>query len=240
MTRLKGKDNSHAHKMKHTSSRITILNVILGKSPGPTLRKRGRNSYTFEAQRKKCNAYFDYKYGHKKWKVNEWQYREVSASKDPRWPVHLAHICTQTKAMGATLAAASTCRVLRNRRTLTVIEDLVPTMWTPMPFVKGLCVQTEDKQILLKLLRHWVKPRWWTYPIQNICITIQKYFMVFDPAHQIIIQISCAHQMAAACELLPGKASPSAHTPKLQGDTFPIKCAQFLPLSTRVTLSKLS
>ncbi len=60
-----------AQRMKYAHARPQkqILNVILGKNPGAALKKHGQNVYSFEAQKKKCTAYFDHKYGKKKWKV---------------------------------------------------------------------------------------------------------------------------------------------------------------------------
>ena len=52
-----------------------------------------------------------------------WHHREVSARKSKGWIKELASICAETKSQGATLAASSVCRLLRNRHNVSVIEE---------------------------------------------------------------------------------------------------------------------
>jgi len=54
------------------AKRKVALNVILGKSPGATLAREGRKAYSFDAQREKCMARFDAKFGKGKWEVSSW------------------------------------------------------------------------------------------------------------------------------------------------------------------------
>ena len=97
------------------------LNVILGKSPGETLRKFGHNAYGLEAQRDACKRVFDRKYGKGKWRVAQWHIRDVSARRSRHWPKTLKKIIDTTFAQGATLATSTVCRMLRNKKDLIMV-----------------------------------------------------------------------------------------------------------------------
>ena len=99
------------------------LNVVLGKSPGQTLRKFGHRAYTLESQKKLCISTFDYKYGAGRWTVNQWFTRDVSARVSKSWPVQLKDIIIDTQKVQGVLAAASEDRMLRTARDWIMVQD---------------------------------------------------------------------------------------------------------------------
>jgi len=100
------------------------LNVILGKSPGETLRKFGHNAYGLEAQRDACKRVFDRKYGKGKWRVAQWHIRDVSARRSRHWPKILNKIIDITFAQGATHATSIVSRMLSNKEDIVMVEGL--------------------------------------------------------------------------------------------------------------------
>ncbi|CAK0909814.1 unnamed protein product, partial [Prorocentrum cordatum] len=100
-----------------------LLHVVLGKSPGETLRRDGDQAYSLTAQRKACTSTFDRKFGKKKWKVIQWHTRDVSARQSKAWPKQLKAIIAQAKADGAILATSAVCRMLRSKRDCITVED---------------------------------------------------------------------------------------------------------------------
>ena len=100
------------------------VSLVLGKSPGATLKKMGRRAYSFRAQRDACKACFDNRWGKGKWQIKREYYREVSAHKDSTWPTTLRSIAEETLQEGSILVAASICRLLRLRRNLHILEDV--------------------------------------------------------------------------------------------------------------------
>lgn len=99
------------------------LHVILGKSPGQTLRKVGGKAYSLQAQKEDCNRCFQRRFGKKKWKVQCWYVRDISARRNPRWPHRLAEIIKATQSDGGILATSTVCRMLRNKKDLIQIEE---------------------------------------------------------------------------------------------------------------------
>ena len=114
-----------AAKSKHSKkqhSRVK-LHAILGKSPGETLAREGRSAYGLEAQMQNCIVHFNNQFGKDGWEVVAWHHRDISARISKKWIQELGAICAQCKNEGATLAASSACRLLRNRRNIPVIEN---------------------------------------------------------------------------------------------------------------------
>ena len=99
------------------------MNVILGKSPGETLRRVGHDAYGLEAQKNMCIKCFDRKFGKKKWNVKKWHVRDVSARLCKSWPHQLQAILEDTKKMGGTLAASHVCRFLRNANQAIAVKE---------------------------------------------------------------------------------------------------------------------
>ena len=99
------------------------LVVILGKSPGETSTREGRNAYGFEAQTRKCIQHFNEKIGKGKWEAVAWHHRELSARESKRWTKQLSSICAEAASQGATLAASNVCRLLRDRNNTSIMED---------------------------------------------------------------------------------------------------------------------
>ena len=66
---------------------------------------------------------FDRKYGKGRWMVRNWFVRDVSARVSKMWPKQLQTIMEDTKSNGATLAAATVCRMLRNARDFLAVRD---------------------------------------------------------------------------------------------------------------------
>lgn len=102
---------------------VVLLHVILGKSPGGTLRVHGRNAYTLGAQRKYCTATFNRKYGRRKWRVLQWHIRDLSARTSKVWSSRLRAMCQKVKADGATLATSYVCRMVRNSADWLAVRD---------------------------------------------------------------------------------------------------------------------
>lgn len=98
------------------------LHVILGKSPGATLKKVGSKAYSLQAQKEDCKRCFQRRFG-KRWKVRQWYVRDISARRDKRWPERLAEIITSTQEDDGILATSTVCRMLRNKKDLIQIEE---------------------------------------------------------------------------------------------------------------------
>ena len=106
-----------------TEAEKTLLNVILGKSPGATLRKFQGRAYGLGAQKNACKETFDRKFGKNKWYVDQWIVRDVSARTSKTWQTKLLDVCEKTHDAEGILATFSVCRMLRTKRDLVVLED---------------------------------------------------------------------------------------------------------------------
>ena len=111
-----------AAKIRKPQSKVR-LNVVLGKSPGQTLRKFGHRAYTLESQKQLCISTFNYKYGVGRWTVDQWFIRDVSARVSKAWPVQLKKIIEDTQEIHGTLASATVDRMLRTARDWMMVQD---------------------------------------------------------------------------------------------------------------------
>jgi hypothetical protein len=101
----------------------TPVTVVIGKSPGETLRKMGSAAYSLEAQRRDCFKKLNDNFGKNKWVLKHCFERNVSARVGETWGKQLARIINISQADGCTLATANVDRILRNARDYVTLRD---------------------------------------------------------------------------------------------------------------------